>query len=42
MPNYLRRIRQHRHYFRQVHQSIAGIRADVMAHHPDLCTQETA
>ncbi len=30
-----------RRYFRQVHQSIAGIRADFATHHPTLFTQET-
>lgn len=31
-----------RRYFRQVHQCIAGIRADFATHHPNLCTQEPA
>ena len=30
-----------RRYFRQVYQSIAGIRADLMTHHPAVFMQET-
>jgi hypothetical protein len=30
-----------RRYFHQMHQSIAGIRADLMTHHPAVFMQET-